>query len=126
MLHDFAREVLRDQPEDIYAYGAAYFRAMEQGVAFEYGAGGQEYSPAQPGMEEAMDDETAQDAMFWENSAEVIAKMGYGTKMPEIFTAMAEQGRLGFGNIPDGFEGPCVFTPWFNTDMGAYQGEVDE
>lgn len=37
MLHDFAREVLRDQPDDIYAYGAMYFRAMEQGVAFEYG-----------------------------------------------------------------------------------------
>lgn len=30
LLHDFAREVLRDQPEDIYAYGAAYFRAMEK------------------------------------------------------------------------------------------------
>jgi hypothetical protein len=30
MLHDFAREVLRDQPEDIYEYGAAYFKAMEE------------------------------------------------------------------------------------------------
>jgi hypothetical protein len=29
MLHDFAREVLRDQPEDIFVYGAAYFKAME-------------------------------------------------------------------------------------------------
>jgi len=29
LLHDFAREVLRDQPEDIYEYGAAYFKAME-------------------------------------------------------------------------------------------------
>ena len=28
MLHDFAREVLRDQPQDIYEYGALYFRAM--------------------------------------------------------------------------------------------------
>ena len=28
MLHDFAREVLRDQPKDIYEYGALYFRAM--------------------------------------------------------------------------------------------------
>ena len=30
LLHDFAREVLRDQPEDIYAYGAAYFKALEE------------------------------------------------------------------------------------------------
>ena len=30
MLHDFAREVLRDQPEDIYDYGAQYFKAMEE------------------------------------------------------------------------------------------------
>jgi hypothetical protein len=29
LLHDFAREILRDQPEDIYEYGAAYFKAME-------------------------------------------------------------------------------------------------
>ena len=29
LLHDFAREVLRDQPEDIYEFGAAYFKAME-------------------------------------------------------------------------------------------------
>ena len=29
-MHDFAREVLRDQPENIYEYGAAYFRAMEE------------------------------------------------------------------------------------------------
>lgn len=36
MLHDFAREVLRDQPEDIYEYGAAYFKAMEEGVEFKY------------------------------------------------------------------------------------------
>ena len=29
LLHDFAREILRDQPEDIMEYGAAYFAAME-------------------------------------------------------------------------------------------------
>ena len=28
LLHDFAREVLRDQPDDIYQYGAQYFKAM--------------------------------------------------------------------------------------------------
>ena len=28
LLHDFAREVLRDQPENIYEYGAQYFRAL--------------------------------------------------------------------------------------------------
>ena len=27
ILHDFAREVLRDQPENIYEYGALYFKA---------------------------------------------------------------------------------------------------
>ena len=27
LLHDFAREVLRDQPENIYEYGALYFKA---------------------------------------------------------------------------------------------------
>ena len=29
-MHDFAREVLRDQPEDIYDFGAEYFKAMEE------------------------------------------------------------------------------------------------
>ena len=29
LLHDFAREILRDQPDDIYEYGAAYFAALE-------------------------------------------------------------------------------------------------
>ena len=28
LLHDFAREVLRDQPENIYEYGSLYFKAM--------------------------------------------------------------------------------------------------
>ena len=28
LLHDFAREVLRDQPENIYEYGALYFKAI--------------------------------------------------------------------------------------------------
>jgi len=30
LLHDFCKDVLRDQPENIYEYGAAYFRALEQ------------------------------------------------------------------------------------------------
>ena len=30
ILHDFVREVLRDQPENIYEYGAAYFTAMDE------------------------------------------------------------------------------------------------
>ena len=30
MLHDFAREVLRDQPKDICEYGALYFKALEE------------------------------------------------------------------------------------------------
>ena len=28
LLHDFAREVLRDQPDNIYQYGADYFKAL--------------------------------------------------------------------------------------------------
>lgn len=28
LLHDFAREVLRDQPDNIYEYGAQYFKAL--------------------------------------------------------------------------------------------------
>ena len=36
MLHDFAREVLRDQPQDIYEYGALYFRAMYEVSIFDY------------------------------------------------------------------------------------------
>ena len=41
LLHDFAREVLRDQPENIYEYGAQYFRAMymvSRMIYFEDGA----------------------------------------------------------------------------------------
>jgi len=30
LITDFAREVLRDQPDDIFDYGANYFAAMEQ------------------------------------------------------------------------------------------------
>ena len=30
LLHDFAKEVLRDQPDNIYEYGAAYFKAIEE------------------------------------------------------------------------------------------------
>ena len=30
VLHDFAREVLRDQPKNIYDYGYEYFKAMEE------------------------------------------------------------------------------------------------
>ncbi len=29
VMHDFAREVLRDQPDNFYYYGYLYFRAME-------------------------------------------------------------------------------------------------
>ena len=36
LLHDFAREVLRDQPDNIYDYGAAYFKALEEGKPFQY------------------------------------------------------------------------------------------
>eukprot|EP00347_Sterkiella_histriomuscorum_P010720 403375180 len=36
ILHDFSREVLKDQPENIYHYGFLYFKAMEQGMDFHY------------------------------------------------------------------------------------------
>ena len=29
MLHDFAREVLREQPDDVYNFGYQFFKAME-------------------------------------------------------------------------------------------------
>lgn len=30
LLHDFSREVLRDQPDNIHEYAFLYFKAMEQ------------------------------------------------------------------------------------------------
>jgi hypothetical protein len=36
ILHDFAREVLRDQPDNIIEYAASYFEMLEQGKKFEY------------------------------------------------------------------------------------------
>ena len=30
LLHDFTKEVLRDQPDDIYEYGYQYFKALEE------------------------------------------------------------------------------------------------
>ncbi len=30
ILHDFAREILRDQPRDILDYGCEYFKALEE------------------------------------------------------------------------------------------------
>ena len=36
ILHDFARQVLRDQPENIYEFGAQYFKAIyEVSLNFE-------------------------------------------------------------------------------------------
>ena len=37
IVHDFAREVLRDQPKDIVHYAAEYFKALDEGIPFEYG-----------------------------------------------------------------------------------------
>eukprot|EP00352_Strombidinopsis_acuminata_P003406 CAMPEP_0176401320 /NCGR_PEP_ID=MMETSP0126-20121128/48332_1 /TAXON_ID=141414 ORGANISM="Strombidinopsis acuminatum, Strain SPMC142" /NCGR_SAMPLE_ID=MMETSP0126 /ASSEMBLY_ACC=CAM_ASM_000229 /LENGTH=82 /DNA_ID=CAMNT_0017778163 /DNA_START=12 /DNA_END=260 /DNA_ORIENTATION=- len=36
VLHDFAREVLRDQPKNIYDFGYEYFKAIEEGKEFDY------------------------------------------------------------------------------------------
>ena len=36
ILHDFAREVLRDQPENIFEFGYLYFKSLEE-VSYQYG-----------------------------------------------------------------------------------------
>lgn len=36
ILHDFTREVLRDQPPNIIEYAAKYFEMLEKGKKFEY------------------------------------------------------------------------------------------
>jgi len=36
ILHDFTREILRDQPEDIIEYSTLYFEALHQGKPFHY------------------------------------------------------------------------------------------
>ena len=45
LLHDFAREILRDQPENIYEYGAAYFTALDTGEEFSYDQVGKNVPP---------------------------------------------------------------------------------
>ena len=36
LLRDFTMEILRDQPDNIYEYGAKYFGAIDDGVEFYY------------------------------------------------------------------------------------------
>ncbi|KAM3133313.1 hypothetical protein pb186bvf_014606 [Paramecium bursaria] len=57
ILHDFAREVLRDQPDDIIQYGADYFECMRLGKEFKFEskfniakgqAPGKQYKPPKP------------------------------------------------------------------------------
>jgi len=36
ILHDFAREVLRDQPQDLIEYAYLYFSALENHEEFDY------------------------------------------------------------------------------------------
>ena len=45
LLHDFAREILRDQPDNIYEYGAAYFTALDNGEEFSYDKVGRNVPP---------------------------------------------------------------------------------
>merc|ERR1712226_323711 len=45
LLHDFAREVLRDQPDNIYEYGALYFKHMYMGTEFDYKNKGKSIPP---------------------------------------------------------------------------------
>ena len=37
LLKDFTREILRNQPENVYEFGVAYFTAMENGEELRYG-----------------------------------------------------------------------------------------
>mmetsp|Transcript_3594 Transcript_3594/g.4396 ORF Transcript_3594/g.4396 Transcript_3594/m.4396 type:complete len:120 (-) Transcript_3594:45-404(-) len=46
ILHDFAREILRDQPEDILKYGYEYFKARDEGLDFDYQNKGKNIPPA--------------------------------------------------------------------------------
>lgn len=45
ILHDFAREILRDQPEDILDYGFQYFKAMSENSTFDYKNKGKNIPP---------------------------------------------------------------------------------
>ena len=45
ILHDFAREILRDQPKDILKYGFEYFKAKDEGNDFEYETKGSKIPP---------------------------------------------------------------------------------
>ena len=46
ILHDFAREILRDQPADIVDYGHEYFKAKDEGLDFDYKNKGKNIPPA--------------------------------------------------------------------------------
>lgn len=37
ILHDFAKEVVREQPKDMLDFAVEYFKALELGVPFQYG-----------------------------------------------------------------------------------------
>ena len=53
ILRDFTMECLRDQPKNIYEYGAQYFAAIDEDVEFIYQAEGQSPSPGQSPRQEA-------------------------------------------------------------------------
>ena len=46
ILHDFAREILRDQPDDILKYGYEYFKARDEGLDFDFNNKGKKIPPA--------------------------------------------------------------------------------
>ena len=50
ILHDFAREVLRDQPADIIHYASEYFKAMDEGIEFDYPYKGSGQGGVPPGV----------------------------------------------------------------------------
>ena len=47
ILRDFTMECLRDQPTNIYEYGAQYFAAIDEDVEFVYQPDGQASVPSQ-------------------------------------------------------------------------------
>jgi len=36
LIHDFTKEILRNQPDDILEFGALYFKCLQEGVFLDY------------------------------------------------------------------------------------------
>jgi hypothetical protein len=47
IVHDFSREVLRDQPADIIDFAHEYFKAKDEGLDFDYPKKGKNIPPVE-------------------------------------------------------------------------------